>query len=359
MNLKTTGEAGGPNTRAAESMLRDLLDDPAMVALTTSCTSALEMGALLADLEPGDEVAVPDYGFVTTALAFVRAGARVRFIDIDATTLGMNPDHLRSSLTDRTKVVVPIHYAGIPVPIDEIASISARAGAILIEDAAHALTAQLRGKPLGTFGSMAALSFHATKNFSCGEGGALVVNDHRLVDRAHLILEKGTDRRRFLDGAVDKYTWRDIGSSFGMSDFLAERLIEQLALRDEIQRRRKAISDTYDAILGPMGGRLGFRTPAHIEGSTSAYHIYYVVLDDPSRRDPVLHTLREAGIGASFHYVPLHQTPGGQRWGEPAECPVSIRIASSIIRLPLHQSMTVADAESISTSLLAVLGATT
>ena len=354
MRPTTSGEAGGPYTEASQTLLAEILGGVPFVTLTTSCTAALEMTALLANVGPGDEVAVPSFGFVTTALAFVRAGARIRFIDIEPETLGMDPEHLRASITDATRAVVPIHYAGLPAQIGELSAVASAAGATLIEDAAHALTGTWKNKPLGTFGPMATLSFHATKNFSCGEGGALVVNDPALVDRAHVVLEKGTDRRRFLAGEVDKYTWRDLGSSFGMSDFLAAILLEQLEMRDEIQARRRALTGTYDTLLSPNANRLGFRTITTPPGSESAHHLYYVLVDS-QHRDAVLEELRTAGVGASFHYVPLHLTPGGKRWGEPADCPVTVQVASSIVRLPLHQSMSTQVAERNATIFLDAL----
>lgn len=340
----TDGTAGGPYTQEAQHLLADIL--PGSTALlTTSCTDALEMAAILTDLEPGDEVIVPSFGFVTTALAFVRSGARIRFADIEEPTLGLDPSAVDAATNTRTRAIVPIHYAGIPAPITDLRSVAAKTGAVLIEDAAHALGGSIGDKPLGTFAPLAALSFHATKNFSCGEGGALVVNDESLLERAHVVLDKGTDRRAFVEGTVDRYTWHDLGSSFGMSDFLAARLVAELQRAAAIQSARRAIHETYQNVLEPLATELGFVTPAVPIGVVPAYHLYYVILDDATVRDPLLAGLQAGGVKASFHFVPLHRTPGGERWGYPADCPVTDRVAASLIRLPLHQSMSTSDAE--------------
>ncbi len=342
-DLVTDGAAGGPYTAAAEQELRRMLGGGTPI-LTTSCTDALEMAAILADIQPGDEVIVPSFGFVTTALAFVRAGATIRFADIEPETLGLDPSSVEKALKPSTKVIVPIHYGGVPARMKELSILASDGGATVVEDAAHGLGGTLDGTPIGTLAPLAALSFHASKNFSCGEGGALVVNDDTLTERARIILEKGTDRRAFLDGSVEKYTWQDMGSSFGLSDFLAERLLKELEDAAAIQEQRQTLHETYDKALA-AASELGFRTPYIPANASSAYHLYCVVLDEPSGRDLLLHRLREHGVAASFHFVPLHRTPGGRRWGLDADCPVSDRVAESIIRLPLHQRMSVDEAE--------------
>ena len=342
-DLATDGAAGGPYTAVAEQELRRMLGGSTSF-LTTSCSDALEMTAILADIQPGDEVIVPSFGFVTTALAFVRVGAVIRFADIEPETLGLDPNSVERLLDPSTKAIVPIHYGGVPARIKELSALASDAAVTLVEDAAHALGGSLEGVPLGTLAPLAALSFHASKNFSCGEGGALVVNDENLIERARIVLEKGTDRRAFLDGSVDRYTWQDMGSSFGLSDFLAARLLTELENAEAIQRQRQAVHETYDNALAGAGD-LGFRTPHIPPNASSAYHLYYVVLDQPSSRDIVLQRLRERGVAASFHFVPLHKTPGGMRWGIAADCPVSEKVADSIIRLPFHQRMAIEEAE--------------
>lgn len=342
----TDGSAGGYWSRRASTLIRSALGQSGSPLLTTSCTDALEAAAILAEINPGDEVIVPSFGFVTTALAFVRAGAVVRFADIEPDSLGLDPDSVAASLTKRTRAVVPIHYAGLPAKIEAISEAASSVGAVVVEDAAHALAGSSRGRSLGTLAPLSTLSFHATKNFSCGEGGALVVNDEGLLERARIVMDKGTDRRAFLQGAVDKYNWQDLGSSFGMSDFLAERLFHELENADSIQARRRAIHETYDACLTPSAEELGFTTPHVAPGVVPAYHLYYVVLERSSLRDQLLRSLNAAGVRATFHYVPLHLTPGGMRWGVTSTpCPVSEKVAASLVRLPLHQRMEVSEAE--------------
>lgn len=349
---QTTGMAGGPFTEESQRRLAGYLDG-AEVRLTTSCTDALEMSAILAPVEPGDVVMVPSFGFVTTALAFVRAGAIIRYIDIEPSTLGMDPVDVARKLDDRVKAIVPIHYAGIPCRVPELVELLPEQ-AVLIEDNAHGLFGSLDGKPLGTFGAMSCLSFHATKNVSCGEGGALVLNDASLVERADIVLEKGTDRRLFQLGMVDKYTWRDLGSSFGMSDYLAAVLLTQLDLAAEIQAARLELCAGYDRILGPHQEELGFSIPQVPTGAMSAVHLYYVVLAEQTVRDDVVKRLNEAGTRASFHYPPLHLSSGGQRWGEDRDpaCPQTERIAASLVRLPLDHRMSDSDVERASRHFL-------
>jgi len=350
----TDGAAGGAYTNDTQGLLASMLGgNPTL--LTTSCTAALEMAAILADVGPGDEVIVPSFGFVTTALAFVRSGARVRFADIDSTTLSLDPAAVEAAVNSRTKAIVPIHYAGIPARMSELGEVAEQSQAIVIEDAAHGLGGAIGGRPLGTLAPLAALSFHASKNFSCGEGGALVVNDQRLLDRAHIVLEKGTDRRAFEEGTVDKYTWHDLGSSFGLSDFLAARLLDELKKAASIQANRRLIHETYERLLAPAKADLGFVTPVIPANVTPAYHLYYVILDDPAARPPLLRLMHARGVKASFHFVPLHSSPGGRRWGIATECPITDRIAASLIRLPMHHEMDESDAKRSATVFLECL----
>ena len=345
--LGSDGIAGGPYTQTAEGLLSERLGGNE-VRLTSSGTDALEAAAILAGVSDGDVVMVPSFGFVTTALAFVRAGARVRFVDVDQETLGMDPDDLERKMDASVRAVIPIHYAGISCQIEAIqAVLSEWERALLIEDNAHGLFGASNGKPLGTFGAMACLSFHGTKNVSCGEGGAIVLNDAALVERAEVVLEKGTDRQRFLRGQVDKYTWRDLGSSFGLGDYLAAILVQQLEKADEIQMKREKYSTLYVDLLSPRSEELGLRLPKVGPGQVSAHHLFYVLLADPGVREPLLNRMNANGVNASFHYPPLHQSPGGRRWGngDTAHCPNSEAIASSVVRLPLDHRMSESDVE--------------
>lgn len=330
----------GPFCRRAEALLQEALG-ARRVLLTTSCTHALEMSAMLLDLEPGDEVIVPSFTFVSTVNAYVLRGARPVFADIRADTLNMDERRLEALVTQRTKAIVPVHYAGVGCEMDAIAAIAARAGARVIEDNAHGLFGTWRGKPLGTFGQLATQSFHETKNFSCGEGGALVVRDESLAARAEILREKGTNRSRFFRGEVDKYTWVDVGSSYVLSDVLGAILLAQLEAREVIQRRRRAVWERYAAELASWASarevRLPF-VPAHCE---QTFHLFYLLLPDLERRTAFIEHLAARGVKAVFHYVPLHLSPMGERFGGRAgDCPVTERVSEQLVRLPLYADLT-------------------
>lgn len=340
--------ADGPFTARAAELLRDELGAH-QVLLTTSCTAALEMSAMLLDVGPGDTVVVPSFGFVTTALAYARQGARIAFCDIERRTLGLDPEHLASLMDDSVRAVVPIHYAGIACDIDGITSVlEGWPRAELVEDDAHGLYGRLRGRPLGSFGRFSTLSFHETKNFICGEGGALVVNDERDLDRAHVVYHKGTNRTAYLLGAVDKYSWQDTGSSFGLSDVLAAYLYGQLEQRGSILDRRRKAFDRYHDALAPVADRLGLTLPTVPDDREQAYHMFHVLLPDRARRDAVLATMQAADVHATFHYVPLHSSPGGRRVaaGDGA-CPVTDEISGRLLRLPFYTGLTDGDAERV------------
>ena len=327
------------------------------VLLTTSCTAALEMTALLLDVGPGDTVVVPSFGFVTTALAFARQGARILFCDIETRTLGMDPERLADLMDDSVRAVVPIHYAGVACDLDEIRAVLDRwPRAILVEDNAHGLFGSYRGQPLGTFGRFATLSFHETKNFTCGEGGALLLNDEADVVRAHTLYHKGTNRREFLLGQVDKYTWQDTGSSFGLADILAAYLYAQLEERDQVIAKRKEAFLRYSHALAPEADRLGFQLPCVPEDREQGYHMFYVLLPDRSTRDLVLSEMHRQGVHATFHYVPLHSSPAGRRFSaREVQCPVSDSVSGRLLRLPYYTDLTEDDSARVVECFLSAL----
>ena len=309
--------------------------------LVTSCTHALEMAALLLDVRPGDEVIVPSFTFVSTANAFALRGATPIFADIDPQTLGLDPAHVASLLTPRTKVVVPVHYAGIACDLDALARVMNGHAAALVEDNAHGLFGKYKGRFLGTFGAFSTLSFHETKNFTCGEGGALVINDLRFTERAEIVRDKGTQRARFFRGEIDKYTWCDLGSSYVLSDVLAAILFAQLEAREAIETRRQHLWTRYAAELADWAAKEGARlpfVPAHCE---QPFHLFYVVMSSPARQKALIAHLAERGISAVFHYQPLHLSPMGQGFGGKAgACPVTEATSACLLRLPLFNVLT-------------------
>lgn len=347
--------SGGPFTGRAADILRRV-HDAHDVLLTTSCTDALEMAAMLIGIRPGDVVVVPSFTFTSTALAFAREGAQLRFCDIEPGTLGLDPDHLETLLDDRVRAVVVVHYAGVPCDVDRIAPLCDQRGIALIEDNAHGLFATHRTQPLGTFGRMSTLSFHETKNFICGEGGALVLNTPDDVEAAHILLDKGTNRKAFLDGAVDKYTWQGLGSSFGLSDILAAFLTAQLEEADVIRARRRQLHTQYRTSLTPMADRLGLQLPYEPVTATPADHMFYVLLGSAAARSQVIESMRRDGVNPTFHYVPLHSSPAGIRFSDgTSECPVTDDISARLLRLPFYNDMTGADVERVVSSLASAL----
>jgi dTDP-4-amino-4,6-dideoxygalactose transaminase len=348
--------SGGPFTERARSMLRDLhgAED---VLLTTSCTDALEMSAMLIGVGPGDVVVVPSFTFTSTALAFARQGARLRFCDIERKTLGMDPQHLESLMTDDVKAVVTVHYAGVPSAIDQIVPVCESYGASLVEDNAHGLFATHRERPLGSFGRMSTLSFHETKNFICGEGGALVVNRAADVLPAHVLLDKGTNRMEFLEGLVDKYTWQGLGSSFGLSDLLAAFLVAQLEAADVVRTRRRNVAVTYRHHLAETATRWGLELPLEPADATPADHMFYVLLPPQVDRTELIDRMRQCGVHPTFHYVPLHSSPAGVKYSdEPSACPVTDDVSARLLRLPFYNDLSEGDIERVVRSLDEALG---
>ena len=316
--------------------------------LTTSCTDALEICALLLEIKPGDEVTIPAFTFVSTANAFVLRGARPVFVDIRPDTLNLDETRLEAAITNRTKAIVVVHYAGVGCEMDAIMDIATRYGIPVIEDNAHGLFGAYRDKPLGTFGQLATLSFHETKNLSCGEGGALVINDPRFNQRAEILREKGTDRSRFFRGEVDKYTWRDVGSSFLPSDILAALLWAQIEIADTIQAKRREIYECYALRLRDWALRSAVRLPIVPPDCTSSYHMFHLQLPSASSRSAFIKYLADHGINAVFHYQPLHLTPMGHKFGGTSGlCPVSESVADRLVRLPLFFDLSAQDQERV------------
>jgi dTDP-4-amino-4,6-dideoxygalactose transaminase len=304
--------------------------------LVNSGTAALEMSALLAEVEPGDEVIMPSYTFVSTATAFVLRGAVPVFVDIRADTMNLDESLIEAAITSRTRCIVPVHYGGVACEMESIQAIADGHDLMLIEDAAHALMASHRDRPLGSYGPVAAVSFHETKNVTSGEGGALLINDRSLVPRAEVIRLKGTDRSSFDRGEVDHYTWRDHGSSYGISELAAAFLWAQLEQADQLTERRLAIWRTYHEAFEPLELRGDARRPVIPPGSSHNAHMYSLLLGDRAQRDALISHLRERGIGAVFHYVPLHSSPAGTRYGRAAgELPVTERVSDTLVRLPM------------------------
>jgi dTDP-4-amino-4,6-dideoxygalactose transaminase len=335
----------GPFTKKCHALLEQELG-VAKALLTTSCTHALEMSAILLDIQPGDEVIIPDFTFVSTVNAFVLRGARPIFLDVRPDTLNLDESKLEAVITPRTKAIIPVHYAGIGCEMDVIMDIANRHSIAVVEDNAHGLFGKYKGRYLGTFGSMASQSFHETKNFSSGEGGALLINDRKLAERAEIIREKGTNRSRFFRGQVDKYTWVDIGSSYLPSDILAAFLFAQFEKREEIQLHRKQVWEMYYAGLKDWAAVYAVQLPFVPEDCEQAYHMFYMLLPNLELRQKMIMYLRERGIISVFHYLPLHLSDMGQAFGGKAgDCPVTERVSDQLVRLPFHNALTSSDLE--------------
>jgi dTDP-4-amino-4,6-dideoxygalactose transaminase len=313
-------------------------------AMTTSCTHALELAALALGVEPGSDVVVPSFTFTSTANAFVLRGARIRFADIQPDTLNLDPRHLDRLVSRDTRAIIAMHYAGVACDMDAIMAIAGAHGATVVEDAAHALFGFYRGRPLGTIGAIGTFSFHRTKNFSCDEGGAFVTDNSDLAEAAEIIREKGTNRAQFLRGMIQKYEWVRDGSSYVLAEILAAQLFAQLEQAAEIQNKRRNIWVRYQDNLRDWAEREGVRQPHVPEGCEPAWHLYYLVMPSPEARDRLLDDLRADGIGAAFHYPPLHLTPMGRRLGgRPGDAPVAEWVAERLLRLPFYTDLSESD----------------
>lgn len=341
----TIGQIAGDQTysKRCHAFLEQILGVP-KVMVTTSCTHALEMSALLLDIQAGDEVIVPSFTFVSTANAFALRGARIVFADIRPDTLNLDETKLEGLISSRTKAVVPVHYAGVGCEMDVINKVAAGHGLAVVEDNAHGLFGKYRGRWLGTFGCLATQSFHETKNITCGEGGALLINDARLIERAEIIREKGTNRSRFFRGQVDKYSWVDIGSSYVMSDVLAAFLYAQLETWQTIQAQRQRVWRYYDRHLREWAQERGIGCPMVPAYCEQSFHMYYLIMPSLEKRQALISFLKSRGILSVFHYVPLHLSPMGRRMGgRKGDCPVSEEKSERLVRLPFFNRLSEED----------------
>jgi len=337
----------GPFTRRCHEFLETELG-VARALLTTSCTHALEMAALLLDCGPEDEIIVPSFTFVSTANAFALRGARLVYSDVRPDTLNLDESRVEDLITPRTKAIVVVHYAGVPCEMDSILAIAARHGVRVVEDNAHALFSRYKGAYTGTLGCLAAQSFHETKNFTCGEGGALIVNDPDLLERALVIREKGTNRSRFFRGEVDKYTWVDLGSSYLPSDLLAAFLLAQFEAKQNIQEKRRQIWNRYYESLADWAESNDVKLPVIPADCEQAYHMFYMLLPSPEDRNSLISHLKSESILSVFHYAPLHLSEAGRKFAaRQSSCPVAEEISDRLVRLPFYNDLTVVEQDHV------------
>jgi dTDP-4-amino-4,6-dideoxygalactose transaminase len=343
----------GPFTRKCHQFLEEELAVK-KVLLTTSCTHALEMAALLLDCGPEDEVIVPSFTFVSTANAFALRGARLVFADVRPDTLNLDENGLESLITPRTKAIVVVHYAGVSCEMDSILAIASRHGVRVVEDNAHGMFARYKGTYTGKFGCLATQSFHETKNFTCGEGGALIINDAELLERALVIREKGTNRNRFFRGEVDKYSWVDLGSSYLPSDLLAAFLYAQLEAREKIQEKRQRIWNRYYESLAEWAESNSIKLPLIPSECEQAYHMFYMLLPAAEQRESLISQLKAQGILSVFHYNPLHLSEAGEKFAaRPASCPVAEDISERLLRLPFYNDLSEREQDHVTSSVKA------
>ena len=316
--------------------------------LTTSCTTATEMAAILAGIGPEDEVIMPSYTFVSTANAFVLRGAKVVFVDIRPDTMNIDEKLIESAVTEKTKAIVPVHYAGVGCEMDTIMDIAERHGIMVIEDAAQGVMASYKGRALGTIGDMGVYSFHETKNYSMGEGGAILLRDDEYCEKAEIIREKGTDRSKFLRGQVDKYSWVSAGSSYLPSDLNAAYLWAELEIADKINDDRLASWNRYKEGLADLEKKGYLELPCVPEECEHNAHMFYIKVDDIEKRDALIRFLKEHGVQAVFHYVPLHSAPAGKVFGRMAgEDRYTTKESSRLLRLPMYYGLTEEDTDTV------------
>lgn len=337
----------GPFTRTVEQRISQIAESPAAL-MTTSCTHALELAARILELGPGDEVVVPAYTFVSTAAAFALTGARPVFVDVDAMSLNLDVELVRAAISSRTKAVCAVNYAGFGYGLLELAELCSRENIALVEDNAHGFGAEYMGQKLGTFGIMSTLSFHETKNITCGEGGALTLNQPELLHRAEILREKGTDRARFLRGQVDKYTWVDLGSSWVASDLLAAYLLGQLDDFEGIQQDRMAIWSAYDSALRSWASSLGIRMPFVSPQVSHSAHMYFLRMTSLAQRTRFIDHMGQRGIMTVFHYQALNTSTMGKKYGGwLGQCPVAEEAADTLVRLPLYRDLSLSEVDRV------------
>ena len=337
----------GPFTKKASTLLSKLHENKP-VLLTTSCTSALEMCALLLNISEGDEVICPSFTFVSSANAFALLGAKIVFVDIDPTTWNLDVNEVRIAIGPKTKAIVAVNYAGIASVTSDLLQIAHDAGVPIVEDNAHGLFAQADGRALGTSSAISTLSFHETKNVTCGEGGALVINNPSLVDRAEIIREKGTNRSQFFRGMIDKYTWIDKGSSFLISDINAAMLLAQLEDAKLIQERRRIAFNSYMSELGVWAEKQGIVLPSKLGSELSAFHMFPILMPNLESRTKLIEFAKKLKVGLAFHYVPLHSSSAGLRFGKTiSNCSITNDISDRLVRLPLFSDINLNDVERV------------
>ena len=350
VNHKICGD--GPFTKKCSKWLEERFDSE-KILLTTSGTSALELAAILCDLHPGDEVILPSFTFSSTATAFQMVGANLVFVDVCPGTMNIDPDAIERAITEKTKVIVPVHYAGVACDMDRIMDIADRNKLLVVEDAAQGVLSTYKGKALGTIGHFGCYSFHETKNYSMGEGGALSINDSRYCDRAEIIREKGTNRQRFFRGQVDKYTWVDRGSSYLPSDMNAAYLWAQLEHADEINENRLSTWHFYNESLKPLADAGNIELPYIPEGCEHNAHMFYIKCKDLKERGDLISYLKEHDIQAVFHYIPLHDAPAGKMFGRfEGEDRFTTSESNRLVRLPMYYGLSEADRHHVVNSVL-------
>jgi dTDP-4-amino-4,6-dideoxygalactose transaminase len=341
MDALSSGNVGGDHkfSKECQNLMKEKFNAK-NVFLTTSCSMALDMCGILVDLKPGDEIILPSYTFVTSANVFVLRGAKPVFVDIRKDTLNIDENKIEQAITSKTKAIVVVHYAGVACEMDKIMEIAKKHNLIVIEDAAQGVNATYKEKYLGTIGDLGAYSFHETKNYSCGEGGAIIINNSEFLERAEIIREKGTNRSKFLLGEVDMYTWVDVGNSFLPSDILAAVLLPQLENMNLIRDKRKQIYEHYYNSLKDLEEKGIIQLPVIPKECESNYHIFYLILKNFEKRNKVLSALKEKGIYSVFHYVPLHTAPMGKSFGyKEGDLPITERIGKTLIRLPFYYDL--------------------
>ena len=348
-NKKICGD--GEFTKKCNALLENITG-ATKALLTTSCTSALEMAAILADIQPGDEVIMPSFTFVSTADAFVMRGAKIVFVDIRPDTMNIDEALIEAAITDKTKAIVPVHYAGVSCEMDTICAIAKKYNLYVIEDAAQAVMSSYKGKALGTFGEFGCFSFHETKNYSSGEGGAILINDNKYTERAEIIREKGTNRSKFHRGQVDKYTWVDLGSSYLPSELNAAYLLAQLEVAKEINNNRLNSWNRYYELLSPLAEKGVIELPVIPEGCTHNAHMFYIKAKDIEERTALIAHLRNCGAAAVFHYIPLHSSPAGLNFGRfHGEDKYTTKESDRLLRLPMYYGLEEDDIKTVTKAI--------